>query len=104
MRAFGVVVVAPSAYFLAGVAQRAEPVQVQAFVPELAVEALDEGVLNGLARFDEARAPGGGGLVRKRTALFSVQRGKSDRFNSTMQSDAITSSPAAWRTVSTTPA
>jgi len=40
-----VVVLSPGFDDLAGVLQAREPVQVQAEVPELAVEALDEGVL-----------------------------------------------------------
>ena len=47
MRAFGVVVATPPLDLLAGVPKRSEPVQIQAFVAELAVQALDEGVLDG---------------------------------------------------------
>lgn len=53
MRARAVVVMAPVADLFAGVPQRPEPVQVQAFIPELAVEALDEGILDRLAGLDE---------------------------------------------------
>lgn len=48
--AFGIVVAAPSFDLLAGVTQRAEPVQIEALVAQLAVQALDEGVLDRLAR------------------------------------------------------
>lgn len=37
------------------VGQAAEPMLVQPFVPELAVESLDEGILNGLARFSKVQ-------------------------------------------------
>jgi hypothetical protein len=48
------VVVAPPGFNLCScVRQVEEPVLVQAFVPELAVEAFDEGVLDGLAGSDE---------------------------------------------------
>ena len=47
-----VVVLAPDGDDLAGLRQGFEPVLVEAFVPELAVEALDVGVLGGLARLD----------------------------------------------------
>lgn len=53
MWALGVVVVSPTPDFLAGVSDGSEPVKVQAFVPEFAVETLHEGVLYGLARRDE---------------------------------------------------
>ena len=53
--ALGVVVMAPSLDFLAGMTPRTEPMQVQALVPELAVQALDEGVLDWLAWLDEAQ-------------------------------------------------
>jgi len=42
----------PRGDVVAGVAERPEPVQVQALVTELPVEALDEGVLDRLARLD----------------------------------------------------
>jgi hypothetical protein len=47
--------VAPSFDLLSGVPQRAEPVQVEAFVAELAVQALDEGVLDRDSGVDEAQ-------------------------------------------------
>ena len=59
MRALGVVMVAPSADLFAGMTQGFEPVQVQAFVPELAVEALNEGVLDWLSGLDEPQPHAG---------------------------------------------
>jgi len=46
-------VVSPSADFFADMAQGPEPMQVQVFIPELAVADLDKGVLDRLARLDE---------------------------------------------------
>lgn len=54
MRAVGVVVALPVFDFFPSMAQGSEPVQVQALIPELAVEALDEGILHRFAWFDEA--------------------------------------------------
>lgn len=59
MRARGVVVIPPAPDLVAGVLQGPEPVQVEAFVPEPAVEGLDVGVLDGLAWLDEAQADAG---------------------------------------------
>ena len=59
MRALGIVVGPPSRDLLACIAERAEPVRVQALIPELAIEALDEGVLDRLAGLDEAQAQAG---------------------------------------------
>lgn len=67
MRTLGVVVNPPAGDLLAGVAQGTEPVQVQALVSELApgsspgqaVEALHEGILDRLARFDEPQTNAG---------------------------------------------
>ena len=53
MRALGIVVVAPAADLVMGVSQRLELGQVQAFVPELAVEVPGEGILDRLASLDE---------------------------------------------------
>lgn len=38
-----------------GVGQIGKPVLVQAFIAELSIESFDEGVLDGLARFDEVK-------------------------------------------------
>lgn len=53
MRALFVVVPSPSGDLLVGEVQAGEPVLVEAFIPETPVEALDVGVLRGLARLDE---------------------------------------------------
>jgi hypothetical protein len=45
----------PSLNRLPGFSQAQEPVLVQAFVSHLAVEALDERILDGLSRLDEAQ-------------------------------------------------
>jgi hypothetical protein len=50
-----VVVSTPSIQFFAGIGKAHEPVHVQAFRPELAVERLDEAVVRGLARPGELR-------------------------------------------------
>ena len=59
MRAPGVLVDAPAGDLLAGVAQRSKSTRVQAFVPEFAVEALEEGVQDGLAGFDDPQTNAG---------------------------------------------
>lgn len=48
-----VVVPPPIGDYLASLGQRCEPVLVEAFIAELAVEALDVAVLHGLAGFDQ---------------------------------------------------
>lgn len=48
-----IVVLSPCLDDRAGMAQGLEPVRVQAFVPELAIEALDVGALRRLARLDQ---------------------------------------------------
>ncbi len=53
MRALGVVMVSPVSDFLAGMLQGFKPMQLEAFIPELAVETLHEGILDGLAWFYE---------------------------------------------------
>ena len=53
MRANLVVVSTPFLHLLAGVVKRHEPVGVQAFRPELAVEGFVGAILPGLARIDE---------------------------------------------------
>src|SRR5579859_6050338 len=69
MRAYGVVVATPRGDLVACVAERTEPVQVEAFVAQLAVEALDEGILHRLAWFDEPQTyPGPLRPVEHRTA------------------------------------
>ena len=50
VRAHLVIVPAPFLDDPSGLSQAAKPVFVQTFVPELAVEALDEGILRRLAR------------------------------------------------------
>lgn len=55
MRTLGIVVMATSGDVLASVPERSEPGQVQALVPELSVQRLDEGILDRLAGFDEAQ-------------------------------------------------
>lgn len=52
MRAMVVVVVAPCRNQMAGMAQSREQVLVRAFVPQTAIEALDQAVLHRLARRD----------------------------------------------------
>lgn len=56
MGPLGVVPGAPALDDLAGLGLREEPVLVQALIPELPVERLDVGVLDGLARADEGQA------------------------------------------------
>ena len=53
MGALGVVVISPSSNFLARMTEGSEPVKVQTFVSELAVETLHKGVLHWLAGLDE---------------------------------------------------
>src|SRR5690348_8990200 len=53
MWAYGVIMATPRGDLVACVAERMEPVQVEALVAQLAVEALDEGILHRLAWFDE---------------------------------------------------
>lgn len=70
-----VVLPAPSLDDHTGMCQAGEPVLVQTFLPEAAVERFDVGVLVGLARFDEEQlnTPGVGPVQRGSTAeLFSV--------------------------------
>ena len=52
VRAVVIVVVAPCRIQMAGMAQVREKVLVQALVPQAAIEAFHEAVLNGLARRD----------------------------------------------------
>lgn len=59
MWALGVVVDPPAINFLAGVAERSEPMELQAFVSELCAERLEEGVLHRLARLDKTQAYAG---------------------------------------------
>ena len=67
--ALGVVVTAPGRDLFAGMTERAEPVQVQALATKLPVQALDEGVPDGLARLDEAQPNAGApGSVEHRPA------------------------------------
>ena len=61
--------------------ERSEPVQVEAFVAELAVQALDEGVLHGLARFDEAQAHAG--------PLRLVEHGAAGSFGTVVEDDLL---------------
>lgn len=63
MGALCVVVVAAASDLFAGMADRAEPVQVQAFVPQLAVEGLHEAFWTGLP----------GSMNRRRTPVRSDQ-------------------------------
>lgn len=65
VRAYFVVIASPSRDCRLHVLQRGEPVFVEAFVAELAVEALDAGVLGGLAWLDQQQlhAVGDGPLV-----------------------------------------
>ena len=53
MWSVGIVIDSPIFDGPPGVCEAGEPVSVQSFITEPAVEALDEGVLNGPARFDE---------------------------------------------------
>ena len=69
-----VVVLAPDLDPFAGVGQAHEPVHVQALVAKLAVEALDEGVLHGLARLDEVRPSA------NVSAMKSIDQRSFDRF------------------------
>ena len=55
MRPDMVVVFPPTINDGSGVLQTGEPVQIQAVVPELAVEALDKGVLRRLTRLNEVK-------------------------------------------------
>ncbi len=50
-----VVVLPPFFDYLLGLLQIVEPVLVQAFIPKLAVEALNVGVLSGFPRVDEVQ-------------------------------------------------
>src|SRR6188472_3158215 len=81
MGALGVIVVAPSLDLLAGVTQRAEPVQVETLVAQLAVEALDEGVLDRLARLDEAQPDTG--------ALRPIEHGAAGALWSVVEDDLL---------------
>ncbi len=53
VRSHLVVVLTPDGDDLTGLSQGFEPVLVEAFVPELPVEAFDVGVLGGFARLDQ---------------------------------------------------
>ena len=55
VRSFLIVILSPRLHELAGIGQPEEPLLVQAFVAEAAVEALAEGVLDRLARIDEVQ-------------------------------------------------
>ena len=55
MRALGVVIEPPGLDDAAGIVKVAEPVLVEALVPEPTVEGFDEGVLLRFARFDEGQ-------------------------------------------------
>ena len=83
MWALGVVVVPPAVDLVASVAERAEPVEVQALLAELPVETLDEGVLDGLARLDEPKpdaSPLGPVEHRPAGSLRAVASGCSNRW------------------------
>ena len=53
MRSVLVVIPSPGRNADSGFGQRTEPVLVEAFIPELAVDRLDEGILRGLARLNQ---------------------------------------------------
>ena len=55
MRSLGVVILLPGVDDHSGMGETAKPVQIQAFITKLAVEALDVGVLGGLAWLDEVQ-------------------------------------------------
>ena len=57
MRPEPVVVLSPVFYLLPGILQGHEPVHVQAFVPEAAVEGLYKGIVHGLFRTGGASMP-----------------------------------------------
>jgi len=65
VRTIGVVLAAPALDVKLRVAEREKPVLIETFVPQFAVETLDEGILDRLARLDEAEldAPVGGPRV-----------------------------------------
>ncbi len=95
MRALGVVVVSSSLDLLAGVAERSKPMQIEALVAELPVPALDEGVLDRLARLYEAQ-PGAGALrpVKHRAARALGAVVGDDLLG---QAPWISAKPSRWR-------
>lgn len=80
-----VVVLAPDGDDLAGLRQGFEPVLVEAFVPELAVEALDVGVLGGLARLDKD--------VLNTSCLHPCHEGSACELRSVVGSDGLWVAP-----------
>jgi len=55
MGTHAIVVLPPRLDRLPGIGQAEKPVPIKAFVAESSLEALDEGVLDGLARLDKAQ-------------------------------------------------
>ena len=91
MRPSFVVISSPELYCLLRVAQITEPLSAQAFLAELAVETLDEGVLNRLPRPNE--------LKRYPVNMGPKIESSSREFRSVITDDTQRQSPCAGKTI-----
>ena len=76
-----VVILTPDGDTLTGLSQGFQPVLVEAFVPELAIEAFDIGVLGGFARLDQD--------VLNASCLHPCHEGSASELGSVVGSDGL---------------